>query len=165
MVGDAYGFQPSASDANGNNLTFAILNQPSWATFNPVTGSLTGTPNTSDIGTYANIVISVSDGQASTALRAFSVSVDEIATGSATVSWVPPTERTDGSALSDLAGFRVYYGKDSAALDQVQTAANPGLTTYVVQNLAPATWYFVVRAYTTTGMESGPSNIASKTIQ
>jgi len=28
----------------------------------------------------------------------------------ATVSWIPPTTNTDGTALTDLAGYKVYYG-------------------------------------------------------
>ncbi len=164
-VGEAYGFRPTATDANGDNLTFSIQNKPAWATFSSLTGNLTGTPTLSDVGTYPNIIISVSDGQSSASLSPFSLSVNQIATGSATISWVPPTEYTDGSALSDLAGFRIYYGKSSTALDQITTVANPGLTSYVVQSLSAATWHFVVRAYTADGTESGPSNMASKTIQ
>ncbi len=41
---------------------------------------------------------------------------------------------------------------------------NPGLTSGMVEGLAPATWYFAVKAYTTSGAESARSNIASKTI-
>jgi len=43
--------------------------------------------------------------------------------------------------------------------------ANPGLATYVVDNLAPATYFFVVTAYNGSGVESSFSGVASKTIQ
>ena len=164
-AGQAYSFQPSASDPNGNSLTFSIVNQPAWTTFSATTGRLTGTPTVADVGTYANIVIRVSDGTTSTALAAFSIAVTQISTGSATISWLPPTENTDGSTLTDLGGFRIYYGTSATALTQTATITNPGLTSYVVQNLAAATWYFTVRAYATDGAESTSSNIASKTIQ
>lgn len=164
-AGDTYQFQPSASDADGDALAFQISNLPSWATFNPVSGALTGTPTSADVGTTSNIVISVSDGLTSTTLAAFSVAVTQISTGSATISWLPPTENTDGSALTDLAGYHIYYGTSATALTQTVTITNPGLTAYVIENLAAATWYFVVRAYTADGTESASSNVASKTIQ
>jgi hypothetical protein len=130
-----------------------------------VTGRLTGTPTPADVGTYANIIIRVSDGTASAALVPFSIAVTQISTGSATISWLPPTQNTDGTTLTDLAGFRIYYGTSTTAMTQTADITNPGLTSYVVQNLAAATWYFTVRAYAADGAESAPSNIASKTIQ
>lgn len=55
-----YSFTPSASDTNGDTLTFAIQNKPAWATFNTSTGRITGTPTVT--GTSSNIEISVTDG-------------------------------------------------------------------------------------------------------
>ncbi len=66
----AYSFVPTAADADGDTLAFSIQNKPAWATFNTSTGRLSGTPAAADVGTYSNIAISVSDGQASTALSA-----------------------------------------------------------------------------------------------
>ena len=162
--GQGYSFQPSASDPNGDSLTFSIANRPTWTTFNATTGRLSGTPTSADVGTYSNIAISVSDGTASAALGPFSIIVTQISTGSATISWLPPTENTDGTPLTDLAGFRIYYGTSASTLTQTANITNPGLTSYMVQNLAAATWYFTVRAYAADGAESGPSNLASKTI-
>jgi len=64
LTGVLYSFQPSASDPDGNSLTFSIQNRPSWATFNTATGQLSGTPGLLDILTYSNIIISVTDGTA-----------------------------------------------------------------------------------------------------
>ena len=74
-VGVAYSFQPTATSAGGGALTFAIQNLPPWATFNEATGLLSGTPGAADVSVYANIVISVSNSNASAALAAFSISV------------------------------------------------------------------------------------------
>jgi len=90
--------------------------------------------------------------------------VTQVANGSATVSWSAPTQNTDGSALTNLAGFHIYYGTSATNLSQSVQIANPGLTIYALGNLAPATWYFAVNAYTAAGAESALSNIASKTI-
>jgi hypothetical protein len=159
-----YSFQPSASDPDGNTLTFSIQNRPAWATFNTATGALSGTPALTDIATFANIIISVSDGTASASLPAFSLSVLQAATGSALISWTAPTTNTDGSQLTNLASYRVLYGRSSNSLDQVASVSNPGLTSYTVENLATGNWYFAVVAVNATGSESDLSNIAMKTV-
>lgn len=163
-VGANYSFRPTANDADGDSLTFSIENKPSWAEFNSRTGRLSGTPTAADVGVYHNIVITVSDGLDSASLPAFSLTVNQISLGSATVSWMPPTQNTDGSALTNLAGYRIVYGTSSSKLDQTVQISNPGVSTYVVENLSPGTWYFAVKAYASNGVESDLSNLASKTI-
>ncbi len=74
-VGNSYSFTPDASDPDGQVLTFSIANMPSWAGFDTLTGELSGTPAGDDVGTYAGIVISVSDGAASRSLPAFDITV------------------------------------------------------------------------------------------
>jgi hypothetical protein len=166
-VGSAYSFTPTASDSNGDSLTFSISNKPAWATFSTSTGRLSGTPTDAQVGTYSNIVIRVSDGKVTTSLAAFSISVSASGSGSgsATLSWTAPTRNTDGSTLSNLAGYRIAYGTSSSSLSRTIQVTNPGLTTYVVQNLSPGTYYFAVRSYSSTGVESSNSSVASKTIR
>lgn len=84
--------------------------------------------------------------------------------GSATLSWIPPTENEDGTALTNLAGYVIVYGTSPTALDRQINLSNPGLTRYVVDNLSGGTWYFAIRAYSSTGAQSALSGIASKTI-
>lgn len=164
-VNEAYSFQPSASDPDGDALTFQISNKPAWATFDTGTGRLSGTPSTSYTGVFSDVRITVSDGRASSALAPFSISVTgSQTTGSATLSWQPPTSNTDGSPLTNLAGYVVRYGTAPDALDIQVRIDNPGLVTYVVSDLAPATWYFQVVAYNSVGVESSPSATGSKTI-
>jgi hypothetical protein len=163
-AGNAYSFTPTAADANNNPLTFSIQNLPSWATFSTTTGQLSGTPMASAAGTYPNIVISVSDGTAKTSLAAFSITVTQISSGAATVDWMPPTSNTDGSVIANLAGYKIYYGTTSTALNQTIQVANAGLASYVVSNLSSGTWYFGVTAYTSDGTESGISNVAAKQV-
>jgi hypothetical protein len=99
VAGSTYSFTPSAADANGNALTFSILNSPSWATFNTTTGRLSGTPTTSNVGSYANITIRVSDGIATTSLPAFSINVTS-ANVAPTISGTPPPAVIAGNAYS-----------------------------------------------------------------
>jgi hypothetical protein len=163
LVGVAYAFQPSATDPDNNTLTFSISGKPAWATFSTTTGLLSGTPGAADVGTTSNIVIAVSDGTVQTALAAFSVTVVAVATGSATLSWTPPTQNTDGSALT-LGGYTIYWGTNQNNLSNSVTVNNPGLATYVVTSLTPATWYFAVSARNQSGVESNRSNVASKVL-
>jgi hypothetical protein len=80
------------------------------------------------------------------------------------VSWGAPTRNTDGSALTNLAGYRVYYGSSPGALGQSVDVPSAGATDYVVQGLKTGTWYFAVVAYTNSGLESTRSSVVSKTI-
>jgi uncharacterized protein YecT (DUF1311 family) len=164
-AGSAYAFTPTASDPEGKTLAFSITNKPAWATFSTTTGKLSGTPSSSQTGTYSNITIKVSDGSLTATLPAFAIVVSSTTTtGSATLSWTPPTRNTDGSTLTNLAGYRILYGNSPGSLNKTVQIANPGTARYVVENLAAGTWYFSVRAYSTTGAESTASNTASKSI-
>jgi hypothetical protein len=164
LVDRAYDFRPTASDPDGDPLNFTIANKPSWASFDGGTGRLWGTPGAGDAGTWSGVRITVSDGVASAALAAFAIVVEQVALGSTTLSWTPPTQNEDGSPLTNLRGFRVYYGTSSSNLGTMVEIPNAGVTTAVVENLSPANWFFAVKAYTTEGVESSFSNIASKTI-
>ncbi len=71
-----------------------------------------------------------------------------------TLAWQPPTQNTDGSPITDLAGYKIHYGTASAAYSQTVAVNNAGLTRYVVDNLAGGTYYFAISAYNSKGLES-----------
>ena len=164
-AGQPYSFTPTATVSSGT-ATFAIQNAPAWATFNTSTGALSGTPATGNVGTYSNIVISASAGGSSASLQPFAITVaaPNASAGGADVSWTPPTTATDGSTLTALAGYNIYYGTSVSTLTQKVQVTNIGETSYVVTGLSSGTWYFVVTSYTTSGTESVPSNVVSTTI-
>ncbi|CAH9050682.1 Virginiamycin B lyase [Pseudoalteromonas holothuriae] len=107
-----YSFAPAASDVDSLTLTFAISNQPNWATFDTETGLLTGTPERDNVGRFSNIVISVSDGELSDSLAAFSIDVlavnaapvannmQQTVKEDGTVSFVANISDIDGDALT-----------------------------------------------------------------
>jgi hypothetical protein len=170
-VGTNYSFTPSASDSDGGALKFSIANAPAWATLNATTGQLSGSPKVTDTGTTMNIVITAADGSATASLPAFSITVTGTAatnpgSGSAIVKWVAPTENSNGSALTNLAGYTVYYGTDASTLSQAQSVqvSNPAALSYTVTGLTSGTWYFAVASYTTSGQASSLSAVSSKTI-
>jgi Putative Ig domain len=73
--GERYQFVPTANDPDGELVTFAIANKPLWASFSTGSGELSGTPSSTAVGTYADIVITATDGEASTSMRPFAIAV------------------------------------------------------------------------------------------
>ena len=126
LFGRQYSFTPAASDANGDVLTFSVTGRPSWAAFDSSTGRLQGTPTQGDVGTNANIVISVSDGAATRSLASFNIQVVATATGSATLSWVPPTQNSDGSPLIQSRVLPCLLRHELRYLSQLDDGEQPG---------------------------------------
>lgn len=85
--------------------------------------------------------------------------------GSAKLSWIPPTSNSDGSKLTRLAGFKIYYGTSPQYLQRTIDIKDPTVTEYTIKNLPPYTYYFVITVYTADGTESSRSNIVTKTVK
>ncbi len=96
-AGSTYSFRPTASDADGQRLTFSITNRPVWASFSTSTGQLSGTPTSAQAGTTSNIVIRVSDGTASATLPAFSITVTAAPNRAPVISGTPVTTAAIGA--------------------------------------------------------------------
>jgi hypothetical protein len=92
------------------------------------------------------------------------VTAQTASNGAATLSWTPPTQNTDGSSVTNLAGYNIYYGTSPEDLTTKIQVTNAGLTAYTVADLGAGTYYFSVSAYTANGVESAPSAVGSKTI-
>jgi hypothetical protein len=84
--------------------------------------------------------------------------------GTATLEWIPPVTTTTGATLTNLVGYRIYYGTDVSKLVQKVDITNPGIATYVIEGLKPATYYFAVTAIDARGAESARSNAGRKEI-
>ena len=162
MTGDRYSFTPDASDPDGDALEFSVQNLPIWASFDTQSGQVTGQPSLADVGIFDGVIISVSDGAASATLPTFSITVSQLALGSVTLSWIPPTTNMDGSALTDLAGYCIYYGPSAGEFLNRIEIDTAGLATYVVENLLPNEYDFVITAVNSSGFESPFSNVAFK---
>ena len=155
-AGQPYSFRPAVSDADSDPLTFSIAGRPAWAMFDTSNGTLYGTPTSS--GTFANIVIGVSDGMASVSLPAFAIVVAASPTTSATVSWTAPTMHSDGTPITGLSGFRVFAGTTPGQYSQNVSIPGAGVTSVVLDGLASGNvWYFVVTAVNSAGLESAKS--------
>jgi hypothetical protein len=71
---------------------------------------------------------------------------------------------SDGSPLMDLAGYTIYYRNESGGYSYDIRIDNPGLTTYVVDQLTPATYYFAATAFNASGIESSFSSEAVRMV-
>jgi len=168
-AGTAYNFRPAATDAAGTSLTFTVANKPAWATFNSATGTLSGTPASTNVGVAAQIQISVSDGTHTAALAPFSITVAAASSTpslaeSVTLYWTIPADNSNGTVATNLAGYHVYYGTSAGSLTKVITVDNANDTSQVIGNLQAGTWYFAVTAFNTEKIESKMSEVVPVTI-
>ena len=90
--------------------------------------------------------------------------VADPATGDATLSWAPPTERVDGTPLEAVSGYRIYYGRDPEQFEH-EIEVDSEVTKYRIDNLESGEWYFAVAAISEEGLESAPSSVVQKTIE
>jgi hypothetical protein len=161
-VGSSYSFRPTISASSGAPVIFSIINPPAWATFDPATGILSGTPTAANIGTSPEITISATDGITSATLAAFAIEVTQGGPGVASLSWSAPPDAASGAP--SLAGYYIYYGESSTDLTHVVNVSDPASTNYVVDNLSNGKWYFAIATYDANHIESSLSAVVAVTI-
>lgn len=78
---------------------------------------------------------------------------------SITLSWSRPRRNSDGSSLTDLAGYTLHYGTTSQDYTGSIEITSPMQTSYVVNNstFPPGKYYFAVSAYNTEQVSSSLS--------
>jgi len=81
----------------------------------------------------------------------------------AVLSWTAPSKNTDGSTLTNLSGYKIYYGTSSKNYSQTVSVSGASTTTRTLQ-LSPGTYYFALTAIDASGGESAKTNEVSKTI-
>jgi hypothetical protein len=153
-IDKVYAFNPKAFDMDGDVLTFTVTGRPAWATLNPRTGQLTGKPT--QVGVHPNVEITVSDGVTRSSLPKFAITVNaaSVVTKSVALSWTAPTQNIDGSALTNLSGYRIVHGSAPGSYSQSITLNTVGLSSYVIENLKAGKHYFAVMARNSNGVES-----------
>ncbi len=144
------------SDTSTQNLTAAVT----WTSANTATATISNAAGSNGLATpvaTGTTTIKAASGSvtASTALT--------VADRSASLSWDPATTNTDGTPLTDLAGYKLHYGTSSG--NYTASVSVGAGTSYVLSNLAAGTYYFTVTTVNTGGVESAYSNEVSKTIQ
>ncbi len=110
-------------------------------------------------------MISVRDGTDTVSLPGFAIQVDAaITTGSFSLSWTAPVARADGTplSLSDIDGYRVYYGDTPGNYPNMIDIADGSVTTASVNDLPIGDYYVVMSTYDVNGVESAQSGAVSK---
>lgn len=154
----------SVTNGGATTLSWSSANADSCTATGAWSGakSASGSESTGALTSDATFNLTC-QGPGGSASDSASVTVQQ-AVGSATLSWSPPTTNADGTALNDLAGYKVYYGTSSGSYQNPIVINNPGIASYLVDALPAGTYYFAVTAFDTSGNESAFSNEASKTI-
>jgi hypothetical protein len=137
---------------NSTDAGFCIADD-AWSGEKPISGSET-IPGLTASSTFALTCI----GDGGSATRSVTVTV-QAQTGTADLSWTPPTTNEDGSPVT-LTGFNIYAGTSPTSLLKIATVPATQ-TTFTVNGLPAGTTYFAVTAVSDT--ESAFSNIESKT--
>lgn len=161
-IGSSYKFRPIVTDAS-SAAVFSIQNKPSWASFDPATGTLAGTPELANAGRTPNILISVSDGGITSGLPPFEIDVVQSATnGTASLSWLSPAANSNGSL--EVEGYHIYFGSSATNLTHVVSVESPSATSFVINNLPAGNWYFGIASYNAQKIESTMSGLVNVTI-
>jgi len=84
--------------------------------------------------------------------------------GQLALSWTAPTENVDGTPLTDLAGYRIYYGDSSRDYSDMADVADPVATTHSI-TLISGSYYVAMTALDADGNESAYSNEIVKLTQ
>lgn len=147
------------------SLTWSASFADSCVASNGWTGNkgLSGTENSAQLTADTQFTLTCT-GPGGSVVESVQVTVVLNGNGTATVSWDPPTTNTDGSPLTDLAGYKIYYGTAPGNYSEVVDVSNPGMTSYIIENLLPGDWYFAMTAYNASGVESSLTQELSKTI-
>ena len=180
-VGAAFTFTVAATTTE-RTLTYYV---GGWNSTGKITATLAGattyTTTFSSSATYSRVITLKYRADSATTLRvtytqtagtgtismqaaALSQAVVAQPADTAILTWKPPGLNEDGSPLADLAAFKVYWGTAPGAYTQSTKISSATALTYTVSGLTKGTWYFVVTALNSKGVESPYSNVWSKTV-
>jgi len=166
LENSAYSFTPTATDADGDTLTFSITNLPSWATFSTATGALTGTPDNNDSGSYGNIEVSVSSqGGLSDSLPAFTIEVDDVNVAPVLVDDVATTDEDVTISIDVLANDSDVDIADTLIVTAISAVVNG--TAVIVNNqvvYTPSTNFNGVGSFTYTVTDGAVTDSANVVI-
>jgi hypothetical protein len=130
------------------------------------TGSegLSGTRSTGALTTDVTFALTCT-GAGGSASQSTTVSVTAApVSGDATLSWSAPTTNTNGTPVSALTGYHLYYGSSASELTKSIAISGAATDKYEITGLTAGTWYFAVAADASDGTESAKSAVGSKTI-
>jgi trimeric autotransporter adhesin len=158
---------PSSVVRGGSStLTWVSTNATSCSAAGGWTGSLatSGSKATGAVNATTTYTISCTGAGGTTTQGATVTVAPSTGGGTATVTWEAPTINTDGTTLTSLSGYTIYYGTSQSDLTQSVVVSGPSTLSYEITGLASGTWYFAVAADAADGTQSAMSSIGSKTL-
>lgn len=157
---DEITFTATAEDTEDGDLSTSIV----WSS--NLDGSLgTGAEIKSQLSNGSHqITATITDANNSSASATINLLIKPTY-GNASLSWIAPTTNSDGSDLTDLDGFIIYYGDSEDNLNQSIIINDSNTLTKLITNLTvDKTYYFAVVSVNSEGVESDRSEIVSKYI-
>ncbi|HSC55754.1 MAG TPA: hypothetical protein VLC51_01050, partial [Nitrospira sp.] len=162
----------SVSKPNNKTTNWTASDSATWVSVTPLTGSITNSAQVGiavnigglAAGTYsATVTVTASKG-GSVAIPVTLTVSPSTTTSSSTLTTSTNTASLNWDASTDttVVGYKVYMGTASGVYGAPITVGN--VTSYLLNNLSIATYYFVVTDYDANGNESLPSNEVSKSV-
>ena len=158
------GSSPAAAAAMGSTTTQSTAPAQGESGSGGTSGGAASGSATSSSATSGSSTTAGATGSGTTGSSSASSSPPKKTSDSVTINWTPPTENTNGSPLTNLAGYNIHYGTSSGKLARTISISNPGIATYVVSNLTTGKYYFAVAAVNAAGTESPLSAQVSATV-
>jgi arylsulfatase A-like enzyme len=154
----AYSYTISASDPDGNTLTYNAPTKPTWLTFNQTTRVLSGTPAPSNVGLHP-VTLTVTDGVA-TVSQNFNIAVFAAPPPQPTNLLQNPSFETGGVAptswtLTGLATGSADTAADGAASLKVLYNASPSSKATQTVNLTPNSNYILTARINASALTAG----------
>ncbi len=134
-----------------------------WDSVEPASGSST-TNGLTATTTYTLTCFNGSSSGAKTSVKATVTVSSGGSTGAATLTWTPPTLNTNGTPVTALAGYTIYYGTSESSMSKSLVVSGAASSSAEISGLTDGTWYFAVAANATDGTQSAASNIGSVAI-
>ncbi len=155
----------SIASGGSSTMTWSSTNATSCTASGGTSGALatSGSQTTGALSATTTYTLSCT-GSGGSASHSATVTVTPAATGAVTLSWVPPTTNSNGTPVTPLTGYTIYYGKSASSLTQSIVVSGESTTSYTVTGIASGTWYFALDADASDGTQSALSNVASRTI-
>lgn len=156
-VGELLYINLNAIDPEGGTLIYTTRNLPSWLTLDPDLGSITGTPQTQDIGLYEDIRINISDGNNTATAGPFYIQVEQ-ELFNIELSWEKVTQDEESNFIAnDVAGYLIYMTEPSGRYDTTTKIKGGDMFKHQINRLAPGAYTFTMASYLNSGLKSNRS--------
>lgn len=146
------------TDATSQDITATAM----WSASDPAVASVSNATGSKGLGTGIGPGTATISATSNAISGSTPITVTAAGSGTIALAWDPATAYSDGSSITDLTGYRVYYGTAPGSYSSSIDVGN--VTSYTIAKLSPGVYYVVVTVRNLSGAESSYSNEVSKTI-